>query len=344
MRRKRRTRLTTLALALFPVAATFVARRFRRFDLRDRVVFISGGSRGLGLVLAREYARKGARLALLGRDPETLDRARVELADRGADVAIVACDVTDRAQVDDAVEQVLRRFGRIDVLVNCAGDIEVGPLEAMEIEDFERAMATNLWGPLYLARAVIPTMRAEGGGRIVNVSSIGGLVSVPHLLPYTTSKFALTGLSYGLRAELAKDGIVVTTVCPGLMRTGSPVNALFKGDTRAELAWFSVADSLPGLSMSAERAARRIVSASRRGEARVVLTLPAKIGAFAHALAPGLTNAAFSLANRLLPRAEAAAARRAVKGSESRSHAIPAWLTALGDRAAQRNNQVPPKA
>src|SRR6185503_4123757 len=122
--------------------------------------------------------------------------------------------------------------------------------------------------------AVLPEMRARREGRIVNITSIGGKISVPHLLPYSASKFALVGLSEGLRAELAKDGIVVTTICPGLMRTGSPRNATFKGQHRAEYAWFSIGDSLPVTAMSADRAARQILTACKRGEAEVVLSVP----------------------------------------------------------------------
>lgn len=99
-------------------------------------------------------------------------------------------------------------------------------------------------------------MRRQRGGRIVNVSSVGGKIGVPHLLPYTASKFALTGLSEGLRVELKRERILVTTVCPGLMRTGSPRNALFRGKHKREYAWFAIADSLPLLSISAESAAR----------------------------------------------------------------------------------------
>src|SRR5204863_5194639 len=123
--------------------------------------------------------------------------------------------------------------------------------------------------PLFTTLSVLPAMRRQGEGRIVNISSIGGKIAVPHLLPYDASKFALTGFSEGLRAELLKDGIYVTTVCPGLMRTGSPRNADFKGQHEAEYAWFSIGDSLPGMSMSAEAAAERIVTAFRQGEAEV---------------------------------------------------------------------------
>src|SRR5262249_9500692 len=141
----------------------------------------------------------------------------------------------------------------------------------------------------------------RGEGRIVNIASIGGELSVPHLLPYSASKFALVGLSSGLRAELAKDGIIVTTVCPGLMRTGSPWNATFKGQHRIEYAWFSVSDALPVVSLSADRAARQIVAACKRGDAEVILSLPAQLAVLFYGLFPGLTSDLFGLINRFLP-------------------------------------------
>jgi short-subunit dehydrogenase len=184
-------------------------------------------------------------------------------------------------------------------------------------------------------------MRARGAGRIVNIASIGGKVAVPHLAPYSASKFALVGFSEGLRAELTAHGILVTTVVPGLMRTGSPRNASFKGRHRAEYAWFAVSDSLPGVSMDVERAARRIVCACRDGDAEVVLSLPAKAAALAHALAPGLVADVLGLVNRFLPEPGGIGTDRK-RGSESESAIAPSWLTALGDAAARRHNQLPP--
>ena len=168
----------------------------------------------------------------------------------------------------------LDRWTNVDVLINNAGVIQVGPLEHMEHEDFENAMATHFWGPLHLMLELIPSMRRRGFGRIVNISSIGGRVAVPHLAPYSASKFALTGLSDAVRAELAPYGIRVTTVCPGLMRTGSPMNAQVKGQHEAEYAWFAIADSLPGFSMSAERAADQILSACAHGDPELTISLP----------------------------------------------------------------------
>ncbi|HVZ32719.1 MAG TPA: SDR family NAD(P)-dependent oxidoreductase, partial [Polyangiaceae bacterium] len=271
-----------------------------RYSLLDRVVLITGGSRGLGLILAREYARRGARVALMARDAAELDRARDSLEVPGTEILALPCDVGDEQEVAKSIGLVLERWGRLDVVVNDAGQIEVGPLESLTPADFEDAMDTNFWGAFNVIHASLPHLR-PGHGRIVNISSIGGLVGVPHLLAYTASKFALTGFSLGLRTELAQRGIAVTTICPGLMRTGSAVHAQFKGDSAREYAWFSTADALPLLSMSAERAARAIVRASQRGDVLLVLGLPAKLAAFAHALLPGAVVRAASVVNRFLP-------------------------------------------
>jgi NAD(P)-dependent dehydrogenase (short-subunit alcohol dehydrogenase family) len=321
------------------VAARAAMRKWSEYDLRGKSVLITGGSRGLGLVLAREFAREGARVAICARDVEELNRARIDLAERGAQALAVPCDVRERAQVNELVNVVRDHFGQIDVLVNNAGVIQVGPLEVMTVEDYEEAMLTHFWGPLYATLAVLPEMRGRRDGRIVNISSIGGKISVPHLLPYSASKFALVGLSEGLRAELKKDGVSVTTVCPGLMRTGSPRNALFKGRHRAEYAWFSISDALPVSAMKAERAARQIIAACKRGDAEVVLSIQAELAVRFHALFPGLTSDLLGLINYLLPSA-GGIGRRSAKGKDSQSGWSPSLLTVLNETAAEQNNEL----
>ncbi|HMF54869.1 MAG TPA: SDR family NAD(P)-dependent oxidoreductase [Pyrinomonadaceae bacterium] len=321
------------------LAARVLWNWWREYELHGRVALITGGSRGLGLVMAREFAREGARLAICARDVDELERARADLMNRGAEVLAVPCDVTDRSQVCEMVKVVQDHYGQIDVLVNNAGVIQVGPIEVMTVEDFDEAMRVHFWGPLYTTFAVLPEMRRRGQGRIVNISSIGGKISVPHLVPYSASKFALVGLSEGLRAELQKDGIVVTTVCPGLMRTGSPRNATFKGKNRAEYAWFSISDSLPLSSMMAGRAARQIIAACKRGDAEIVLTIQAQLAVKFHGLFPGLTADMLGLINRLLP-APGGIGKRHAKGKDSGSPLSPSWLTALSDKAAERNNEM----
>src|SRR5436309_3156453 len=171
----------------------------------------------------------------------------------------------------------------------------------MTVEDFEEAMRVHFWGPLYATLAALPHLRKRETARIVNISSIGGRIAIPHLVPYSASKFALVGLSNGLQSELAREGIYVTTVCPGLMRTGSHVNARFKGRQREEFTWFALSDALPLASMAGERAARRIVAACRYGEPHLVLTFQAKMATAAATLLPNLTARLLSLAQRLLP-------------------------------------------
>jgi NAD(P)-dependent dehydrogenase (short-subunit alcohol dehydrogenase family) len=316
-----------------------LTRAAREMDLRDRVVLITGGSRGLGLVLAREFARHGCRLALCARNPDELQQAVAELQDAGANVIGVPCDVTRGNEVASMVDSVRYHFGRIDVLVNNAGIIEVGPMEEMTATDYEKAMQTHFWGPLYTTLAVVDDMRRRRSGRILNIASIGGKVAVPHLLPYSASKFALVGFSEGLRAELAGHGVLVTTAIPGLMRTGSPRNATFKGQNRLEYAWFSIGDSLPGLSISAVSAARRLVKAVKYGEAEVILSLPAKLAATFNGVFPGLTTELLSVVNKLLP-GPGGIGMATARGSESESALAPSILTTLSDQAALENNEV----
>ena len=329
------------AAGLVLVVLQRVRRQSRVIGFAGKTVLITGGSRGLGLVIARQLTAEGAHVVLMARDRAELERARHDLEARGGSVSIIACDVRDRHQVEQSIAQIADAYGTIDVLINNAGVIDVGPVDHLSVSDFEDAMATHFWGPLYAILAALPYMRQRGARRIVNISSIGGKVAVPHLLPYCASKFALAGLSDGLRAELEPDGVRVTSVFPGLMRTGSTYNARFKGQHRREFAWFHTADALPGLSMAAERAARKIVTACRYGDAELVLTLPARIAIIANAVTPGILARAMALTNALLPTPATTADATARSGWQSVSDAAPTALTVLADRATARNNEVP---
>lgn len=314
----------------------------RREELRGEVVLVTGGARGLGLVLARQLAARGARLAICARDEGELDRARRELAARGAEVIAVRCDVADAADVERLVRAVEQRFSRVDVLVNVAGIIQVGPYESLSLEDYRAAMGANFWGTVHATLAVLPGMRERGGGRIVNVTSIGGTVAVPHLLAYTASKFAAVGFSTGLAAEAARHGVRVTTIVPGLMRTGSFLRALFKGDREREVSAFSAAASLPVLTVGVERAARRIVRACERGERFTVVGAPWKLARVVATLLPETTVALLSAVARLLPSGPPGSDREAAEpGFLHRTGIARSPLTALQDRAARRNNEEP---
>jgi NAD(P)-dependent dehydrogenase (short-subunit alcohol dehydrogenase family) len=350
---KRRKNWLTRASESLPVSGMMLAglsaglalaglarwRSSRRERFTGQVVVITGGSRGLGLEMARQLADEGARLALLARNQPELESARQELVDK-TDVMVIPCDVGVRLEIESAIDQVLAQYGRIDMLINNAGIIQVGPFEQMQLADFENAMDVHFWGPLYAILAVVPVMRRQRGGRIVNISSIGGEVAVPHLAPYNASKFALTGLSDALRAELAKDNITVTTVTPGLMRTGSYYHANFKGQNRKEFAWFSLMSATPLTAMSSRRAARQVINAARAGSPKRTLTLQARLLEMTDYVFPGLIAWIAKLAASRMPRPAGDQGYELRTGFESRSKLAPKWATQMGDRAAEKNNEM----
>ncbi|WP_413586618.1 SDR family NAD(P)-dependent oxidoreductase [Bdellovibrio sp. HCB274] len=324
------------------LAYTMVRDQLRFRSLRKSVVVITGGSRGLGLVLAKEFARQGASLALLARDTEELARAKkiVELFIPGTDVLTLECDCTKPHQVDQAVSSILRYFGQIDVVVNNAGVITTSPLDNTTKKDFEDSLDVHFWAPYYMNRACIPHLKR--GARIVNISSIGGVVPVPHLAAYCTGKFALRGYSESLRLELMSKGIYVTTVCPGLMRTGSARNARVKGQFKKEHAWFALMASAPLITISAERAARKIVSAIKIGKAETTVSTPARILSLLNSNFPGIYADLGSVANWILPN-PTEDLRTTLEGKDAESMFTRSFVTSLGERAAERNNEIPPQ-
>jgi short-subunit dehydrogenase len=288
----------------------------------------------LGFLLARELAAQGHDLVVCARSAQGIADAARALRREGASVSAVVADVSVRAEAEEVVARALADFNRLDVLVTNAGTIQVGPAPAMDVDDFATAMGSMYWGVVYPVLAAVPAMRRAGRGRIITVTSLGGKMPAPHLLPYTAAKHAAVGFSEGLCVELAKYGITVTTAVPGLMRTGSPDNALFKGNRTAEHAWFTIADSLPLLTMDAEQAARAIVRAGLRGQAEIILTPAAKVAVRVHGLLPGLTTRALSLVDRMLPTDESSTTEPGrVVASDS---AWFRWLTTLTRRAASR--------
>ncbi|HET7305977.1 MAG TPA: SDR family NAD(P)-dependent oxidoreductase [Segeticoccus sp.] len=300
LRRVTATGVAAAGVAVAGTAAVGVAA-LRKDDLTGEVALVAGASRGLGLLIARELARQGARVAICARDRQELGRAREQLDGEGLQVETFVCDVTDGEQVHRLVGEVEQRLGPVDVLVNVAGIIQVAPDETLTDADYEAAMATMFWGPFRLTRAVLPSMRRRRHGRIATVTSVGGAIGVPHLLPYSAAKFAAVGWFEGLRAELAGSGITVTTIVPGLMRTGSHLNASFGGQSDLEYAWFAVGAAAPLVAMDAERAARRMVGAIRQRRRVLLLTPLSKVATRVHGVAPSSTVALLEVMGRLLP-------------------------------------------
>lgn len=313
--------------------------RQTRVDFSGKVVLITGGSRGLGLVLARKLGRLGARIVICSRHAEQLQRAESELRDARIPVLAFVCDVTDVAAVKSMVRNVKTQWTQVDILINNAGMIQMGPIDSLTQQDFESALNTHLWGPLNVMREVLPAMRERRQGCVVNIASIGGKISIPHLIPYCASKFALVGLSRGVSAELAKQGIVVTTVVPGLMRTGSHHNALFKGRHREEFTWFSIANAMPFLSTSAEQAAETIIDGIRYGKTEVTIGYMAQLAIAADALVPELMTWTNGLVNRILPQ-NGGIGTRVARGADSHTQLSPSPFTAMSDRATLANNEL----
>jgi NAD(P)-dependent dehydrogenase (short-subunit alcohol dehydrogenase family) len=315
-------------------------------DLRGQVALVTGGSRGLGLAISRELAAQGCRLAICARDETELELAKADLVLRGAPVLAVPCDIADRAQVETMIDAVTRHYGQIDILVNNAGIIVVAPVANLTHDDFARVMAANFWGTLNPTLAILPGMRARGAGRIVNITSIGGKLAMPHLLPYDCAKFAAVGFSTGLGAELNGTGITVTTVVPGLMRTGSHLHAEFGGDQEAEYRWFALGASAPyPVATAADRAARIIVRAARRGEAECIFPFTATLAARVSGALPGPTAQTLALVDRLLPQPAPATTGMSPGGVVAAEIDSPllAGATILGRRAAEEYNQRPPQ-
>lgn len=311
-----------------------------KLDLRDKLVLITGGSRGLGFALCEELGAHGCRFALCARNPEELEQARERLAKKNIQAATFPCDITKKAEVESLVERVIEHFGRIDVLINNAGMIKVGPFDAFERSDFEYAMDVMFWAPLNLTFAVLPHMRRRGGGSVVNITSIGGRVSVPHLLPYSCAKFALVGFSTGLSTELRAEGIHVLTVVPGLMRTGSYLNAEFTGPAEKEFAWFGIFGNLPGFSVAAQYAASCIRCALQNQQRNCTISFPAKLMIAAEALTPEFTRKGFEFVNRaLLPRSSNQKSSFSGKQLNRSFGKLYQAVTSLGQAAALRFNE-----
>ena len=299
--------------ALFGIGAAYLYFSKEELkSLKGKSIIITGGSRGLGLALARDLVKEKAKVTIIARDQMELDAAEKELQDINsqleeaelAEVFAIKCDITSEFELGLAFLKVEDKFGRIDVLINNAGSICVGPFESMEIEDFEAQMNLHVYSVIKATKLIIPFFKKYHEGHIVNISSIGGKIPVPHMSTYSASKFALAGFASSVAPELALLGIKMTNVFPGLMRTGSPIQAVFKGDHAKEFSLFSLGDMMPGISVSAEFAAKTILEAVKTGDSQVLVSSPAKIANFAYSNFPEVFNTILKLTAKLMPQGQ----------------------------------------
>lgn len=273
-------------------------------SLQNKVVLITGGSKGLGLVLAEHLLKEGCHIAICARDEDELSRAKKHLKEiNNSEVLSVTCDVSDKNETDRLIKEVINHFGKLDIIINNAGIIQVAPMEAFSLEQYKKAMDIMYWGIANITFSALAHMKARQEGHIVNVTSIGGKVSVPHLLPYCAAKFAATGFSEGCASELRKDNIYVTTIIPGLMRTGSYVNAFFQKGNRKEFKLFSLMSTAPVLTLSADNAAKKIIKAIKEKRSFKVLGFQAQTLMELDHFFPNLMTWAFSRVSQMVPAA-----------------------------------------
>lgn len=314
-------------------------------SFRGQSAIITGGSRGLGLALARELVNENCNVTLLARDEEELKRAKKELdkLNRG-EVHIVVCDVTDNIQLSRAIHEAADLYDGVDLLINNAGAIVVGPWESMTQQDFEAQMKIHLYATMNSIRVALPFLRQKTSGkRIVNICSMGGRVAVPHMLPYDTSKFALSGFSQGMATELYDEGISVTTVYPGMMRTGSPIQAVFKGEHEKEFAWFQSADVIPGFSTAAKDAAKEIIEAARERRFELMPFLPAKLRLGLATFFPELVAYTLVLLNRLMPSGQSGEYKTGAQSREIFDRSILTKAFKSSARKAEKDSNQWPK-
>jgi NAD(P)-dependent dehydrogenase (short-subunit alcohol dehydrogenase family) len=340
-------RPTTMVLAHLvfgrALAAAFGALYRPAEPLRGKVALVCGGSRGLGRAVARELGREGASVAIAARNAGPLEEARAWLSEQGRNVLARQADLRSEDETRELFEAVTRELGPIDIVVANAATLLVAPVETLTPDDFDDAMRDIFGAATRPALAALPSMRARGDGTIVFITSLGAKFGVPHLAPYSAAKFAQAGFAEALGAEVAKDGVHVLTVFPGLMRTGSWLHAIFRGAPERELGWFGISAIAPLLSIDTESAAKRIVRAIVGRRRRLTFTPAARLAIALHDLLPSSWALISRLGARLLP-----GARRRGRPVEQRSGAevlsapssLP--LRAIGARTrrlAARNGQ-----
>ena len=281
--------------------AWIVTRRRRRIDLQGRVVVVTGGGRGLGYAISREFLRHGCKLAICGRDGEVIARAVADFRLHGGDVFGMACDASDPAQVEAFIQGVFSQFGAVDILVNNAGQVFFGPAAELRPEDLESAIRNIFWVHYRPTMAVLPHMRARGFGRIVNVTSVAGKIPIPHHAAYVVGKHAATGWSEVLTVELRKDGILVSTITPPPLDDGAPLHAHFNGHEEEEFKWFARGLTSMWSASSTDRAARVVVDAAIHGDRQRTISLGSWLAARAQGVAPAVMTRFWARFDRLLP-------------------------------------------
>jgi uncharacterized protein len=233
-------------------------------DPRGKVVVVTGASMGIGEALAKAFAREDCKVVLASRDPARLEAARARMGAPERTLAI-ACDVRNREEIDRLLSLTLHNFGRVDIWINNAGFGLQDSVAAMDMKACRDMFDTNLFGAIECMQAVIPVMRRQAGGMIINISSVAGHIPLPYFAAYSATKFAMNAMGKAARMELRASGVHVMTVCPGTIATGFQANVV-KGRERLRIGG---PDRDPGI--SADRVAAAVVNACRPEKREVIV-------------------------------------------------------------------------
>ena len=247
--------------------------------LDGKVVLVTGASMGIGEAIARVFAADGARLALAAR---SLDKLEALARSLPTEAIAIQSDVSQAEEIRAMVARTVDHFGRLDILVNNAAVGMYASVAEMKPDQFEHLLATNWLAPVRAIQAAVPHMRKQGGGTIINISSVAGKVALPWMGAYCASKFALNALSNSLRMELKPENIHVISVCPGRVKTPFIENA-YKD--------FATQPLYPG-GISAERVARAVLRAVHRRKREIVVPANNRLFGWLHGLFPALVDRA----------------------------------------------------
>jgi len=277
---------------------------------RDRSVVVTGASSGVGHDVALAFAERGAQVGLLARRKNKLEELAKRIGGFGGRAMAVECDVTRRAEVQAAIEEVQNSFGGVDILVNCAGLLIPAKVEELHPEDLERMMAVNLYGAVHAIQAVLPEMKERRSGRIINIASLAGRRGLSPLGGYSASKFALVGLTESLRVELFNTGVWTSLVMPGVVDTPMTQKARDSKTLRA----------IPMFAMPVRWVTWGVLAAATLGLPEIDIPPGAGVAEKIASLFPTATDAVLGFGTRIAERlGERVEKRKAIKAASDRS-------------------------
>lgn len=270
-----------LKTKLIKIKFSIFAPSMKQDSLKGKVVIVTGATSGIGEACANIFGKAGAKIVITGRNQDRLDATSAKLERQGIEVLPILADAGQEADNQRMAEEVLARFGKIDILINNAGISMRALFENLDFEVFRKVMDTNFWGTVYATKFCLPSI-LENKGTVVGISSINGFRGTPARTAYTASKYAMNGFFESLRTEVMKKGVHVLVACPGFTESNIRRNAL---DANGSLQGESPRDE--SKMMSSDEVAEEILNATLKRKRDLVLTTQGKLLVFLNKWMPG---------------------------------------------------------